>query len=354
MSKSGINIHSCRVFHGFVNYGTQAGFFAKELRRQGVNALSITGFDRFDRLTDVILKHSGKNLFTKVYNVLWNTIFKIKCFFTFDIFHFYYGETLMPSQGDLFFYKFFGKKVVFHYLGFDVQLYQYSVDKYKYSNVKFVFDLTGGAKHDKTVSRRLKFETKYADLQFVCAPCYSEFVPNSIVLPLAIDVSEYQFFPKISDENEEIIIMHAPTSRDNKGTSFILDAVKQLINEGYKLKFVLVENLSHLELKENYKLCDIFIDQIVGGWYGTASIEAMAIGRPVICSIRKEYFKYIDFGSEIPIISAFPDSIYDTIKNLISNREQFADIGLNGRLFVEKVHNSEKLTEKLISFYENL
>lgn len=354
MSKTGINIHSCRVFHGLVNYGTQAGCFAKELRKQGVNALCITGFDRFNRRTDLILKHSGKNFFHKVCNVLWNTIFKTKCFFRFDIFHFYFGETLLRSQIDLFFYRFFGKKVVFHYLGFDVQLYKYSIDKYEVSNIGFVFDLKGGLAHDKSVSRRLKFETKYADLQLVCAPLYSEFVPRAMVLPLAIDVNEYQYFPKISNENEEIILMHAPTSRDNKGTSFILDAVNQLINEGYKLKLVLLENSSHLELKEKYKQCDIFIDQIVAGWYGTASIEAMAIGRPVICSIRKEYFKYIDYGNEIPIISAFPDSIYDTIKNLISKREQFVDIGLKGRLFVEKVHNSEKLTEKLISFYENL
>jgi hypothetical protein len=31
------------------------------------------------------------------------------------------------------------------------------------------------------------------------------------------------------------------------------------------------------------------IDQIMAGWYGTASIEAMAIGRPVICFIRESY-----------------------------------------------------------------
>jgi len=63
---------------------------------------------------------------------------------------------------------------------------------------------------------------------------------------------------------------------------------------------LLVENISHSELKEKYKECDIFVDQIVGGWYGTASIEAMAIGRPTVCFLRESYFEYIDFGPSIP------------------------------------------------------
>lgn len=341
------------VFHGLVNYGTQAGFFAKELRNQGTKALSVTGYDRFNRITDITLKNSGKNIFVKLYNAGWNSFFRLKCFFKFDIFHFYFGETLLYKQWDLPFYNWFGKKIIFHYLGFDVQLYQQSIKKYKTTNVAFVFDEEAGAKHDDIISKRLRYETKYADLQLVCAPCYSEFVQGSSVLPLAIDIDEYEFSPMVTDA-DKIVILHAPTSRNNKGTSFILAAFDRLIQEGYNIEPVLVEHLSHAELKEEYKKCDIFIDQIVSGWYGTASIEAMAIGRPVICSIRESYFEYIDFGKEIPIFNAFPDSIYEVIKNLIINKDRLPEIGLKGRQFVEKYHDVRKLTKDLVNYYQYL
>lgn len=342
-----------RVFHGLVNYGTQAGFFARELRKQGISSMSVCGYDRLNRIIDVTLKNSGNNILQKAYHYIWNSCFKVKSFFSFDIFHFYYGITLTNKQWDLPFYKLFGKKVVFHYLGFDVQLYQHSVDKFEVTNLRFEFNSITGALHDKAILKRLKFETKYADIQIVCAPCYSEFVNGSIVLPLAIDIDEYAFSIK-QNTSDELVILHAPTSRDNKGTSFILEAISRLIKEGYKIKFVLVENLSHKDLKDQYKKCDIFIDQIVAGWYGTASVEAMAIGRPVICSIRKEYFEYINYGNDIPIIHAYPDSIYDVIKETILHPERLGEIGLKSRKFVEKVHDLRRLTGELILNYKKV
>jgi len=342
-----------RVFHGLVNYGTQAGFFAKELQHRGIKAQSVTGYDPFGRITDITLKNSGRNIFGKLYNFIWNSLYKIKCFYSFNVFHFYFGNTLGRYQLDLPFYHIFGKKVVFHYLGFDVQLYQYSNEKYEINNVRFVFDDKSGRKHDKIITKRLKFETRFADLQMVCAPCYSEFVSGSFVLPLAIDLNAYKYSPKLNT-SEVITIMHAPTSHNNKGTSFIINAINQLCNEGYKINMLLVENISHQELKEKYKECDIFVDQIVGGWYGTASIEAMAIGRPTVCFLRESYFEYIDFGPSIPIINADPTTIYEVLKKLIEKKEELPLMGEKSRRFVEEVHDLKKLTNKLVQIYESL
>lgn len=344
-----------KAFHGLVNYGTQSGFFARELRRKGFEAVSVAGCDKFDRLHDVTLKFSTKKItksfINRVYNLVWNSIFKLNCFFKYNIFHFYFGESLTKGNWDLPFYKIFNKKLVFHYLGIDVQLYQYSVDKYEITNVAtYLKDVKD---HDKKVLRRLERENKYANLQLVCAPYLSEFVPQADVLPLAIDLAEYSFSPK-KNINEEIVIMHAPTSRDNKGTSYILNAIEQLKEEGYKIKTLLVEKVTHEKLKEQYLDCDIFIDQILAGWYGTASIEAMALGRPTICFLREEYFKYIDYWQDIPIINANPNTIYKVLKNTIEEREQLYNIGFNSRKFVEAVHDVKKLTDRLIQYYEQV
>ena len=340
-----------KVFHGLVNYGTQAGLFAKGLREKGIDAISVSGPDLFKRQIDVELLHGG-NWIEKIVKHSINWIRRFCWFFKYNTFHFYYGTTLFPKQMDLPFYKIFGKKIVFHYLGNDVQGYKISVEKYKWTNMQGFIGNKDPILYDKKIETRLLRETKYANLQLVCAPCYSEFVLNAKVLPLAIDISDYEFheFPK----NKIPLLIHAPTDRAFKGTDYILKAVDQLKKEGYKFDFQIIENVTHSELMKFYLKCDVFIDQVMGGWYGTAAIEAMALGRPVICSIRKSYFRYISFGDEIPIIHADPDNIYQSIKYVLDNRILLPELGKKSRLFVEHHHSLSNLTEDLISYYKQL
>lgn len=338
-----------KVFHGLVNYGTQAGLFAHGLREEGIDAISVTYPDPYMRLIDIELSHGG-NVIQKIFKHSWNFIRKIYWFFRYNTFHFYFGATLFPNQIDLHLYKIFGKKVIMEYLGYDVQLYQKSLDKYSITNVSYYKTPAESIKADAKKIARLKFESRYTDLQLVCAPCLSEYVEGALVLPLAIDLSKIPFYPK--KVNTDLIeIMHAPTHRGNKGTSFIQESINKLIDEGYKINFTVVEKVTHSTLFERYKECDIFIDQVLGGWYGTAAIEAMALGRPTICFIRKEYFKYIDYGSKIPIINADPFTLYEVVKSLINNSEDLAAIGLKSRQFVEDVHDLKKLVNKLESLY---
>ena len=341
-----------KVFHGLVNYGTQAGLFAKELRKQGIDAISVSNPDPFKRQIDVELKHGG-NILQKVVKHSWNLVFKLKCMLKYNIFHFYFGKTLLPKQLDLPFYKFFGKKVVMEYLGYDLQLYQYSIDKYEITNVRYYKPHDVSVLADRKKTERYKSESRFINKHLVCAPYLSEFAPGSTVHPLAIDLNDYAFAPKATPENETVV-MHAPTSRGNKGTSFIMEAVDKLINEGYAIRKLLVENVTHAELKKKYLECDIFIDQILGGWYGTAAIEAMAIGRPTICFIRESYFEHVDYGHLIPIINAQPSTIYDVLKKTIEEKHLLPEIGKKSRNFVEEVHDLEKLTKRIIEIYNNL
>ena len=238
------------------------------------------------------------------------------------------------------------------YLGYDVQLYQYSIEKYELTNVMY-YKPHDSIKEDKIKIARLKSESRYLDKQLVCAPYISEFVPSSSVLPLALDLKKYRFSPK-EPPGKEIVILHAPTNRGNKGTSFIIDAIDKLKAEGFKINLLLVENLSHDDLMRKYIECDLFIDQIVGGWYGTVSIEAMALGRPTICFIRESYFEHINYGKDIPFINAEPSTIYEVLKKTIDEKHLLPEMGKKSRLFVEKVHDLNVLTDKLIDIYNKL
>lgn len=344
-------IKRLKVLHCIVNYGTQAGLFAKGIRENGIKALSVSYSDKYKRVIDIELLHGG-NFIQKLTKHIWNWIRKLYWFFEYNTFHFYYGTSLFPYQLDLPLYRLFRKKVIMHYLGNDVQGYKKSVEQYKWTNMPGFIGNNDAEKYDLKILKRLVFETKYVDLQIVCAPCYSDFVKNSIVLPLAIDINSYSYVDH--PQNNTLIIMHAPTHRGSKGTEYIIGAIQKLISEGHQLKLNLVENTPHNKLKEEYIKSDFFIDQIMSGWYGTASLEAMALGRPVVCSIRKSYFEHIDYGHKIPIIHADPDCIYDSIKYMIENRAKLPELGRISRKFVEDIHDSRKLSKVLIGYYHKI
>lgn len=346
-----MNLSRIKVFHGLVNYGTQSGFLARGLRERGIESFSVTGFDPFNRVTDLTLKHSGNNIIEKSYNYIWNKIYLLHCFFYYNVFHFYAGKTLTNSQWELPFYRLFGKKVIFEYLGSDVQLYRYSVENFNYTNIIYRVDEEEADERDRKIKEKLKRHDKYADLQLVCAPCYSPFVPGSQVLPLAIDLEEFPYTP-MHTLDDKIKIMHAPTHRGNKGTIFVVEAIDRLIAEGYPVEKVLVENVSHSQLKEYYKNCHIFVDQLLAGWYGTASIEAMAIGRPVLCNINEDYYKYVDYGEQIPIIHVDPETIYEKLINLVQSRNNLEHIGMKSKEYVENVHDIRVVVNQLTGFYE--
>lgn len=329
-----------KVFHGLVNYGTQAGFFAEELRNQGFDAISLVFPDKFKRLSDIELKHGG-TVVQKLYRHSWNWLIRISSMFKYDIYHFYYGKTLLPKQLDLYYYWLTGKKVVFHYLGGDVDTYPNCMD----------LDYMGRKINNLPKLKRLKHESKFAALQFVCAPWYSQFVKNSILIPLAIDLTKYKFTEL--PYKEELVIMHAPTNRTFKKSDIIEEAINRLINEGYKIQYKCITNVSHDQLKEEYISSDIVIDQLTFG-YGTVSIEAMALGRPVVVGIDEKTHRDSGIWEELPVINANTETIYDVLKETIVNRELLPSIGYKSRKFIEKNHDVKTLTKRLILYYHTI
>jgi glycosyltransferase involved in cell wall biosynthesis len=345
-----------KVFQGTVNYGTQAGLFAQELRNQGVKAISVVSRDWAKRQTDVELL-SGGNYVQRLVKFFENHLYLFYCFFKYNTFHFYFGRTLFKKQIDLPFYKFFGKKVIIEYLGDDIRHYKTLVDRYNLPEDHRYYKEMG--EHDRRIAKRVKNEKKYIDYKLCCAPSHMDFAKSygyqiNEIVPLALDISKINYTPlTYKDRKEPLTILHAPTNRKFKGTDYIEEAINQLTNEGYNIYFKVVRGVTHSELLKEYELCDIFIDQISVGWYGTAALEAMAFGRPTCAFMDQRYFQYIDYSDEIPIVNINRENVTYKIRELVENRADLPEIGVKSREFVENYHNVVNLTKKLIDIYQN-
>ncbi len=343
-----------RVFHGLLNYGTQAGYIAKGLREIGIEAKSFTKNDPYDRITDFQFK-PGKTAFQKLYREkIKYPLVKVGCFFRYNVFHFYYGSSLFPQRMDLPLYRLFGKKVIMHYLGNDVELYQWSRDNYRITNVTDMMDDKAGALHDKKILKRMKYESRYLDQKIVCAPQYSPFVPDAEFIPLALDLDTYNYHP-MPPLDGPLKIVHAPTSRKKKGTKYLVEAVDRLIKEGYSVELDICEGLKHQELLDRYLQAHISVVALMGGWYGTAGVEAMALGRPIVTFIRESLFEYVDLEKkDLPIISANKETIYEVLKEVLNSTEKLEHLSKESYRFVKETHDYRQIARRVADIYNNL
>lgn len=155
-------------------------------------------------------------------------------------------------------------------------------------------------------------------------------------------------------EHERPLLVHAPTHTGIKGTAQVLAAVDRLRGEGLAFDFRLIQGLPHHEAMRLYAAADLLVDQLLIGWYGGLAVEFMALGKPVVCCLRQEDFRYLPAGmaSELPIIHADPSSVTDVLRRLLGqDRRQLRQLGLRGRLYVEHWHEPRRIAAGLAVEY---
>jgi glycosyltransferase involved in cell wall biosynthesis len=112
----------------------------------------------------------------------------------------------------------------------------------------------------------------------------------------------------------------------------------------------------HDEAVERYKRADIVVDQLKTGWYGVFAIEGMALGKPVVTYLHDEAVARTEqaFGVEVPIVSANPETLVERLRPLVESADERRRVGEASREYVERVHDAEKLADRLIEIYERL
>jgi len=131
----------------------------------------------------------------------------------------------------------------------------------------------------------------------------------------------------------------------------LIPVIDRLKDEGYDIDFVLLENMSNHEVREQCMDADIVVDQLLLESYGVFAIECMALEKPVLCRIDEHFIKYYP---DLPVVNTDPDTLYDNLKMLIKDPGLRIDIGKRSRIFVEETHDARKIAEQLAQLYRSL
>jgi glycosyltransferase involved in cell wall biosynthesis len=238
-----------------------------------------------------------------------------------DVFHFYFGLTLVPKSLQFPILRAAGRKSVYHFLGSDWR---------------------GKSPAELAYAER-------ADARIVGSLAALAAIPDAELIPPGLDLRP--FAPVPPSDRERPLVVHAPSDRRRKGTEHVIAACEQL-----PVELDIVEGLQHEEARERYRRADIVVDQLNAGWHGVFALEAMALGKPVVTYLRPELVAQAErrYGTQVPLVPATKETLVEALRPLVESPARRREVGAASRAYVERVHDIDRVAERLVELYARL
>jgi len=133
-----------------------------------------------------------------------------------------------------------------------------------------------------------------------------------------------QIEKKLSTIHQEQIlkIAHIPSDGSLKGSKEILQAIKELQDDGYVFEFTSISGITNREVLETLAVTDIVVDELYSDAYGAIlAQEACCFGCAVIvCGYgAQELEKYSTAETRLPTMFSHPSKVKDAILELLTN-----------------------------------
>jgi hypothetical protein len=270
--------------------------------------------------------------------------------FRYDVFFlpftgFFIGHTPLNKFQALFL-KVAGKRIV---------VIPYGADSYVYGRIRSTETIHGllisyplAAKNQIRIASNVDYWISKADAVIPGVMGLDGFGRWDVLAPssLTLDLSVWRRSVRLSNADgskKAVIVAHAPNHRGFKGTEFILNAVKQLQNEGLKVELRLLENMQNTEVKRILvEEVDILVEQLIFTGHGLNGLEGMACGLPTVSNLEADIYltpmRRWSFFGECPLVSASPETVQDVLRKLITRPQLRHELGGAGCAYVEKYH----------------
>ena len=268
----------------------------------------------------------------------------------------FYARSLLGIEYSLSRLKNRSKAIFLTFQGSDARETKCFVEKHQQSGLaEEVIGRSG--KTNNSIRRKKMLLAGIADKIYSLNPDLLEVLPKgSEFLPYA---TEAGLNPKILPFNQsnEFVVGHAPTHRIVKGTNEIIRVIENLRSKGFKVRLELIEGLSREDAQKKYQEIDLFIDQLVIGWYGVVSLEVMALGKPVLCFIKGRGLHFVppQMLADLPIInvdeSSLEEKLVGVMQMSIEQRQSLAERGL---AYLTEWHDPTKIAQRVVGDYRKV
>ncbi|MBM4133214.1 MAG: glycosyltransferase [Nitrospira sp.] len=280
----------------------------------------------------------------------------------YDVFHFNWGMSLLDHRAwhvhhwDFPLLKRLGKRIIVTFQGCDARMKILSRERLSTSACAECDVAWCTPAMDQLRQKRIQKVCAYADHVFAVNPDLLHYLPGAEFLPYA-SVNPHEWIAGVASASpaapaKPFRVLHMPTNRSIKGTKYVEQACTQLRAAGLPVDLMLVEGVPHWQVKELIARADVVVDQLLIGWYGALAVEAMAMGKPVLCYLRDDDLKrFVSFHERIPIVGTTKGTLVQDLRALLQSSTRRQVLGLAGRQFVLDVHDPMKIAQRTIAAY---
>ena len=282
-----------RILHAPVNIAGIGGFLSSYQRSKGYvsDFLVFSDANPFFKNHNICLgleKIKGRR---KTFT-LWINFFI--CLFKYDIFHFYFGKTLLPNSFDLRILHFFNKKILMTCCGSDFRLIEIEKERNPYAYLLKIE--LNDPRYDSRKKQLLRYQSRWVDCFLAPRNLYAsvsrvvkeEKINSDLwIHNLGFDSSMVSSESDITTRNVPLLV-HMPSRRGIKGSTYVQKAIDALKRNGVEFSYKEVTGVSHDDALAIIKEADIVIDQMLLGGIGTLAFEAMGFGKPVVSYIIED------------------------------------------------------------------
>jgi glycosyltransferase involved in cell wall biosynthesis len=287
----------------------------------------------------------------------------IYAIFKYDIFIFTFGRSLIRFNIDMYLLNILNKKVISNLSSGSEARPPYIDGGYQDINLSSYPNniiVASAKKIKKIVVRHERLATYIVGHSLSTSHFSSNKFINSTILGIPFQIDNEIVVNKSNKStikaNRFFRILHSPSNPKAKGTNIIKKAIENLLNKGYKIDLILIENKSNAEVIEEIKKCDFVVDQVYSDFpLAGFATEAAYFGKPAIVGgYGLEYLKSLTPAESWPPSKiCHPDEIENMIEDLLLNNEELFSIGEAAQNFVRSKWNAIEVAKRYLRIIDD-
>jgi glycosyltransferase involved in cell wall biosynthesis len=160
-----------------------------------------------------------------------------------------------------------------------------------------------------------------------------------------------------------VIHSHALENRNHgglniKGTPIIVEVMRKIEQEIQNVEFKELTGLTTSEMLAEQQKADVIIDQIRYGHWGSTGVEALALGKVLVCYVRPSwetnFLSNFPEYKDLPVVNVNENNLYETMYELLSNHSRINELKIRSRAFAESHYDAKKNVFDLIAVLQKL
>lgn len=160
--------------------------------------------------------------------------------------------------------------------------------------------------------------------------------------------------PHVNRGQDNVVVVHVCTNEYLKGTRAIQEACA-VVGKKVGIELRVVRALTREQTLDAMSQADLVIDSLHRGTVGRVTLEAMALGKPVVTWVCDEMRRPIHYGHHEeppPFFIANETNISECLDTVFCNAEMMFDVNKKARAYVEKYHDITEQITKLTDIYK--